>query len=255
MYYITEKIIHSDRVGPMSLSLRESKTIHSIKNKIISRSFVLTNLFYTEDCLWKLLRKLQPLHSETSQILHYIFVRSEKNDIRPGLLFSSKQKREHELHKKRLEFKKNKPKSYVQREEEARNEGLSKPLSEENKGYKMMQKMGFKDGTGLGKTQSGIKEPIPINVKRSHSGVGREQHVKSIIKSRYNAKKQKLETKLSEFKESAKQKHLSSMLYKDYFKAQRMCEELDFKHVSYLFCLILVCGRVLILLWPKICVN
>lgn len=141
-----------------------------------------------------------------------------------------------------MEFKQNKPKSYVQREEEARNEGLSKPLTEENKGYKMMQKMGFKDGTGLGKTQSGIKEPISINVKRSNSGVGREQHIKSIIKSHCNAKKQKLETKLSEFKESAKEKHRSSMLYKDYFKAQRMCEELDFKNVS-LFYIILICSR------------
>lgn len=182
---------------------------------------------------------LRNLHSLLSSF-YYIFVLSEKNDIRPGLLFSSKQKREHELYKKRMELKKNKPKNYVQREEEARNEGLSKPLTEDNKGYKMLQKMGFKNGTGLGKSQSGIKEPIPINLKRGTSGVGREQHVKSIIKSRYIAKRQKLETEMSEFKESAKEKHRFSILHKDYFKAQRMCEELDFKNVSCLIYIILI---------------
>ena len=36
-------------------------------------------------------------------------------------------------------------------EKAARQEGLSRPLSEDNKGFSMLMRMGFKEGEGLGK--------------------------------------------------------------------------------------------------------
>ncbi len=37
-----------------------------------------------------------------------------------------------------------------------------KPISEKNLGFKLLKSMGWKEGTGLGKDGSGIKEPVCI---------------------------------------------------------------------------------------------
>ena len=39
---------------------------------------------------------------------------------------------------------------------------ISKPISEENIGNKMLKKMGWKSGEGLGANKDGIKEPIAV---------------------------------------------------------------------------------------------
>uniref|UniRef100_A0A5S6QVY6 G-patch domain-containing protein n=1 Tax=Trichuris muris TaxID=70415 RepID=A0A5S6QVY6_TRIMR len=48
------------------------------------------------------------------------------------------------------------------------------PISKENKGFKMLSNLGWKIGTGLGKRQEGIQEPINPKANRSTSGLGSE---------------------------------------------------------------------------------
>merc|ERR1711990_1246323 len=84
---------------------------------------------------------------------------------------------------------------WFQRDEQTRanhkrGEGLNTKLSEaepENKGLKLMMKMGFKVGSGLGKDGEGRKEPVPINeVKTDKKGIGKamkEKSDKQIIKN------------------------------------------------------------------------
>lgn len=45
-----------------------------------------------------------------------------------------------------------KPKKLKVIEDEARKAGLSKPISSDNKGFAMLQKMGYKEGMSLGKS-------------------------------------------------------------------------------------------------------
>ena len=76
----------------------------------------------------------------------------ELKDFRPGLL-TRDQKRKRKCDD-RHEKSKALPKRKVIKiaESEARQQALSMPISSSSKGYSLMQKMGYKDGTGLGKS-------------------------------------------------------------------------------------------------------
>ncbi|KAM9813986.1 angiogenic factor with G patch and FHA domains 1 [Neosynchiropus ocellatus] len=45
-------------------------------------------------------------------------------------------------------------------------------ISEVNKGRKMLEKMGWKKGEGLGKEGSGMRDPIQLKIRKSQSGLG-----------------------------------------------------------------------------------
>ena len=47
-----------------------------------------------------------------------------------------------------------------------------KSIDPKNKGFKMLQKMGWSEGKGLGKESSGRLEPIPVSTKNDRSGLG-----------------------------------------------------------------------------------
>lgn len=154
----------------------------------------------------------------------YILIR-EKEDIRPGLVFSHGQKRNLELYKKKQEQQHKRPKSYHEQEKETREKGLSTAISAENKGFQLLAKMGFKPGASLGKSQSGLKEPINVIVKDSTAGVGREDHVKKIKQMKDVAMKKREQS----FKAANVEKSIMWTLKRDFYKAQRVCEELDFR--------------------------
>lgn len=156
---------------------------------------------------------------------------SEENDVRPGLLFNSRQKRTHEAYKKQQEMKAKKPKNYREQEKEAREKGLNTAISSDNKGFQLLQKMGFKPGASLGKSQQGLKEPINVVVKESTSGVGREQHIEEVIKKKQVFKHTMLEKQQKTYIHSQVQKTILQLLKNDFIKAQGVCEELDFRNV------------------------
>merc|ERR1719229_402870 len=67
-------------------------------------------------------------------------------------------------------------KSRAKMEAELRQKGLSTELDDSNKGFAMLQKMGYKKGENLGKNGSEgtvVQEPIPFEVKNNRSGLGR----------------------------------------------------------------------------------
>jgi len=49
--------------------------------------------------------------------------------------------------------------------------GSTKPIESENRGRVMMEKMGWSEGTGLGKEKGGILEPITLVVKNTKAGL------------------------------------------------------------------------------------
>ena len=73
-------------------------------------------------------------------------------DSRPGVFKLDRVAREHKKEQRHSEKNKRnttKPKSVL--EEEHRSQALDKALDSENKGFAMLQKMGYKTGMGLGR--------------------------------------------------------------------------------------------------------
>ena len=71
---------------------------------------------------------------------------------RPSLVFSRNTARKHEMERKRVKSdRENRSVSVKGRETERRNEGLSTELKEDNKGFALLKKMGYVEGSGLGK--------------------------------------------------------------------------------------------------------
>ena len=73
-------------------------------------------------------------------------------DVRPGLLTKTQKRKKKS--DERHEMSKALPKRKVIKiaESEARQHALSTPISSSSKGYSLLQKMGYKEGTGLGKS-------------------------------------------------------------------------------------------------------
>ena len=74
------------------------------------------------------------------------------NDNRPGLLHSKQSSRKYEQERKTARTNAvNRTKSRQQLEKEKRDEGLNGAIGEGNKGFAILQKMGFKAGMTIGK--------------------------------------------------------------------------------------------------------
>lgn len=71
-------------------------------------------------------------------------------DVKPGLL-SREQKRKIKTEMNPAVTLLSKRKKYTAVEKETRQEGLATPIDSDNKGFALLQKMGYKKGTGIGK--------------------------------------------------------------------------------------------------------
>jgi len=75
------------------------------------------------------------------------------SDVRPGLVSQSVARRyENEAKHRETNLanrQQNKPRQQL--ETEQRDEGLKNAITADNKGFKLMEKMGYKPGTGIGK--------------------------------------------------------------------------------------------------------
>lgn len=81
----------------------------------------------------------------------FFYIRTTK-DVRPGLLMTHEQQRVHSQMKKRKESELlHKATSIKVLEEQRRQEGLEKAIDSNNKGFSLLQKMGYKPGLGIGK--------------------------------------------------------------------------------------------------------
>lgn len=156
---------------------------------------------------------------------------AEVNDIRPGLLRSKAQERKHRLYKQDLERRAKRPKSAKELEESRRTEGLNNPIPADNKGFQMLAKMGYRAGTGLGKSSEGIKEPIGIALKSNKGGVGtgtKEPPKPAQVLSE-EERKQRDDVLIAEFQAQKVKNQSTKFLQKDFHKAQRMIQELDMR--------------------------
>lgn len=163
-----------------------------------------------------------------------------QEDIRPGLTFSRSVKRKHEIEKKRVESNKlHKTKSHKELEEESRSAGLDTAISSDNKGFALLQKMGYKPGMKLGKQKedtpsAGLSEPIKVKLKTDRGGLGREEEIRKRLvereqkKSKMKVYKEKETERLTqEFRERMRNKVYFNQLMADLRKSQKVCQQLD----------------------------
>lgn len=69
------------------------------------------------------------------------------------------------------------PKGLKQMMEERRNEGLETSIGSDNVGFKMLAKMGFRSGSGLGRQEQGRAAPLSVNTTAGKAGLGRVEEV------------------------------------------------------------------------------
>jgi hypothetical protein len=113
--------------------------------------------------------------------------------------------------------------------EAAREAALSTALPSTNKGFKMMAKMGFKQGDALGKSENGRKVPIQVDIKGDKGGIGLESEKKR--KFREQMEKAEREVKKSkaddlDYREHQRQQLREKKLERDLNNTQRTAERL-----------------------------
>ncbi|KAI5692925.1 hypothetical protein M8J75_004118 [Diaphorina citri] len=161
-------------------------------------------------------------------------------DIRPGLLQTSRQKRELALLKRKQEAdgqfrEKNKKRNLKLVEEEHREEGLRKPIDEGNKGFALLAKMGYTPGSGIGRTEEKLRAPtalIDIRVKTSRAGLGglepRSRQAKPRPAGRTFPPRDDLTSdRLAEFRRGLASRLGEKKVLADLGRSQRVCVEFD----------------------------
>ncbi|XP_066986189.1 G patch domain-containing protein 11 [Macrobrachium rosenbergii] len=157
------------------------------------------------------------------------------NDIRPGLVHSHAAKRKINMEKKKKE-KDSKHKisfrSVKEVQKERLEEGLNTALNSSNKGFSLLQKMGYKPGTSLGKEGQGRLEPVSVDLKQDRVGLGWQQMIADYKKKKEERKlKKKTENVVDpeEYRARKRNERQEKSLWHDLRKSQRICYEMDSK--------------------------
>ncbi|XP_027051301.1 G patch domain-containing protein 11-like [Pocillopora damicornis] len=155
-------------------------------------------------------------------------------DNNPGLVPDKVAKKYRREMKHKELNQRNKMKPMREREMEHREQGLANALDSSNKGFAMLQKMGFKKGMGLGKEGTGRAEPIPLTVKADRGGLGRDmllkrqREVKEALKHETAKKRVKIEEKQRDnFRKHMSGRFAERQTSSDLYKSQKACEQLD----------------------------
>ncbi|CAN6227394.1 unnamed protein product, partial [Urochloa humidicola] len=80
-------------------------------------------------------------------------------------------------------------------------------LTASNVGFRLLQKMGWKTGKGLGKNEQGILEPIRADIRDAKLGVGKQEE-DDFFTSEENVQRKKLNIELEETEEHVKKREV-----------------------------------------------
>ncbi|KAM0729205.1 G patch domain-containing protein 11 [Formica fusca] len=159
------------------------------------------------------------------------FLQGSEKHVSSSLIHRHSDRREFALMKKKSEIEsklKEQNKSIRVVEAEKREEGLSSAITSTNKGFGMLMKMGYKPGQGIGKTQSGIVEPIPVEVRTNRHGLGKILKKTELYNRKsMNAKLDNMDTR--DFRSRIAQEKTEQLQKFDLCKSQKVCQDLDTK--------------------------
>lgn len=115
-------------------------------------------------------------------------------------------------------------------EAEQRNLGLNNALTSANKGFRLLEKMGYKPGMAIGKAGNGKLEPVSIEIKSDRVGLGEKTERKrkeSEQKAMRAAMAQKRRKHESEWRQNVRARFADRETEKDLAQSQKVCEQLD----------------------------
>ncbi|XP_043916129.1 G patch domain-containing protein 11-like [Protopterus annectens] len=154
-----------------------------------------------------------------------------QQDVRPGIPLPRHIRVAFHKDKKKKELlEKNKQKSVKEEEKDRRNQMLGTSLGSENKGFALLQKMGYQTGQSLGKSGNGIIEPIPLNVKTDRTGIGHDEVRKRKAEEKLESIRKRLQEKKQEeeeFRLRLQRQQEERKVAGDLRKSQCACLELD----------------------------
>ncbi|KAJ3010603.1 hypothetical protein HKX48_007313 [Thoreauomyces humboldtii] len=144
-----------------------------------------------------------------------------------------KEKRKEELRKQQARQTNMKPLRV--REQESRDLGLATELSEDNIGFRMLEKMGFKKGLALGTTSTdGLQKPIEVVIRPGKHGLGHDEDLASVAakkRKRNVEEEEKLERTIAEsqadYRTLVSRRAVDKRVRSDLQRARKVCETLD----------------------------
>ncbi|KAJ4758751.1 G patch domain-containing protein 11 [Rhynchospora pubera] len=119
-----------------------------------------------------------------------------------------------------------------QREEDERTKAsLEKAIPDSNVGFKLLQRMGYKPGSAIGKDNSGPTEPIGVGIRRSRAGLGVEEEKARKEEEDLERKRRKAEEVKEEFEEHQRARWKGRQLKSHFHKAEAALVQLDKREV------------------------
>ncbi|XP_014676304.1 PREDICTED: G patch domain-containing protein 11-like [Priapulus caudatus] len=156
-------------------------------------------------------------------------------DKRPGLVSRNQARFNQTETKSHKSAIKNTVKSKKQQEREMRDSGLSKAITQDNKGFALLQKMGYQPGMALGRDASkGRLEPVGIQIKAGRGGLGQETAIKErqveveTMRASWKGKRKMMDQNLKEeFMKKQRGKLEDRDIERDLKQSQLVCYQLD----------------------------
>jgi hypothetical protein len=150
--------------------------------------------------------------------------------------FESKRKESSYTERRKRELREQEKKGYIkpraQLEQEEREKGLNNTLvdNEDNKGMKMLMKMGFKKGMTLGNKSDAIAEPIKVDLKSGRQGLGMDSLLKKRAREEEEKElesRKKLDIDPEDYRVIMAQKAKEAQYFRYINAAVSICEKLD----------------------------
>ncbi|XP_040034282.2 G patch domain-containing protein 11 [Gasterosteus aculeatus] len=160
---------------------------------------------------------------------------SKIQDVKPGVSMVRRAKEAIKKETRQMETNaKNRQKTYKEQEKESREAAMENSICNQNKGFALLQKMGYKAGQGLGKSGAGRVDPIPLNIKTDRGGIGMEGVKKrkaeeelEYYRQKVRAKQQNETKSLEDFRSRVRTEREERKIEGDLRRSQRACEQLD----------------------------
>jgi hypothetical protein len=148
--------------------------------------------------------------------------------------FESKRKEASYTERRRKQLREQEKKGYIkpraQLEAEEREKGLQKSLEQDNKGMKMLMKMGFKKGMALG-SGDGIVEPIKIDLKSGRLGIGMaKKRQRELEQAEEEEARKRVQIDPEDYRAVMAQRAKDQQYSKYVNAAVSVCEKLDEDH-------------------------